>query len=86
MRRLNPILNDGDNLCKISKTMNQNKRRSDPIDAVKNYMKAMEESMQRVIDAIRAIATELENLEHEVTAFANLLVKDFNAKYGLDLS
>ena len=83
---LNPILNGEDNLCKISKTMNQNKRKSaPPIGSVINYMQAMKDHMQHVIDAIRAIANELEELEHKVKTFANLLVTDFNAKYELVL-
>ena len=86
MCRLNRILNGADNLCKITPTMNTKKSKSPPFDPpVKNYMKAMEGSMQDVIDAIRAIATELETVEDKVMIFANLLVVDFNPKYELEL-
>ena len=78
---LNPILNGASNLCSVSKTMNHNKTRSDPADAVILYMREMQPYMQRVIDAIRTIEVEGEC----VTIFANKLVQRFNATYTLRL-
>ena len=78
---LNPILNGAKNLCMVSQTMNQNKTRLDPPDAVKEYMKAMESNMQEVINAIRTI-----NDDVELLIFADALVEHFNTKYTLKLS